>query len=331
MHPAPAGLGEPVLVYRPQEVKAEKLRTEKLRTESRGARWTGAIRDVPGTVTAGGRDQKLNEEANAQSSSPLSTLNSQPSSSQDSSLSASQPFSVSASTLTPLPDVVASALPSLRCTTGTAARIDRDDDVTLHIAFFEWDLTSSTNVLEAFKHLPEECMGSIGMTLIEKAPVRTFEVRGQGAEDRLSVVGGPLSEKELAAEDRLSVVSGQLSATENRQPTTDHSSSPSDNRQLTTDNSSSPTLSFDHTVFRDPRGVMVHAFKGTWVSGATDLLGPGVRGGVEQWNEIRRKAAFKRFRPAHARVIQGAVRGIPDADLAWQAFEEAMLKDLSFQ
>ncbi len=77
--------------------------------------------------------------------------------------------------------------------------------------------------------------------------------------------------------------------------------------------------------------MVVHAFKGTWVSGATDLLGPGVRGGVELWNQIRRNAALKRFRPAHACVIQGAVRGIPDPDLAWQAFEEAMLKDLSFQ
>jgi hypothetical protein len=158
----------------------------------------------------------------------------------------------------------------LHCSTGTAARIDLDDNVTIHLAFFEWDLADSTNVLEAYRHLPDECMGSIGMKLIEHRPSRSYQV---GKE----------------------------------------------------------TLTFDHTVFRDPRGVIVHAFKGTWVSGASNLLGNDLRGGLEQWRQLRWRSALKRFRPAHARVAQGAVRGIPNPDAAWQAFESAMLGDLSFE
>ena len=90
-------------------------------------------------------------------------------------------------------------------------------------------------------------------------------------------------------------------------------------------------LWFDHTSFRDPRGGTIHAFKGTWVSGARNLIGNGFRGGGDQWREICWRSALKRFHPAYARVAQGAVRGIPNPDLAWQAFEDAMLKDLKFQ
>lgn len=233
MHPAPAGLGQPVLVYQSGSA-------------NRGLEIVDDLISPP--------LDPLSAIPDPQSSSP-STLNLQPSTS---------------STTTPLPAVVEKALPSLRCSTGAAARIDRDDGVIIHVAFFEWDLSSSTSVLEAFKHLPEECMGSIGMTLTEKAPPRSYQVGNE-------------------------------------------------------------TLSFDHTVFRDQVGAVVHAFKGTWVSGANKLLGDGGRGGVEQWNQLRWKSALKRFRPAHARVVQGAVRGIPNPDLAWQAFEESMLKDLTFQ
>lgn len=170
--------------------------------------------------------------------------------------------------------MVASALPSLRCTTGTAARIDHDDGTSIHIAFFGWDKADSTNVLEAYKHLPEECMGSIGMKLTEKRPPRPYRVGDE-------------------------------------------------------------TLWFDHTVFRDPTGVIVHAFKGTWVSGTNDLLSDaglldagGPRGGAQRTRQLRWQFALQRYRPAHARVAQGAVRSIPNPDLAWAAFESAMLKDL---
>jgi hypothetical protein len=219
MHPAPAGLGQPVLCYRP------KMEDRELRIED-------------GTSTPG-----------SSSRDPASD-----------SCSSAYTF---------LPEVVARSQPSLHCSTGTAARIDLDDDVTIHLAFFEWDLADSTNVLEAYRHLPDDCMGSIGMKLIEYRPSRSYQV---GKE----------------------------------------------------------TLTFDHTVFRDPRGTIIHAFKGTWVSGASGLLGNGLRGGKDQWRQLRWRSALKRFRPAYARVAQGAVRGIPNPNAAWQAFENAVLADLSF-
>lgn len=169
-----------------------------------------------------------------------------------------------------LPEVVAKSLPTLSATTGTVARIERDDGVTIHAAFFEWDLADSTSVLESYRHLPDECMGSIGMILLENRPSQTYHV---GME----------------------------------------------------------TLTFDHTIFRDPRGATVHAFKGTWVSGAKSLLGNGLRGGLEQWRQLRWRSAITRFRPAYGRVTQGAVRGIQNPGLAWQAFENAVLADLSFE
>jgi hypothetical protein len=234
MHPEPTGLRQPLLVYRPSRSAGVPPASQKSETEEQRA------------------EIELDD----------SSL----------SISPSQSFNVPAfhSTHTPLPEIVARSIPSLRCTTGTAARIDRDDGVTIHLAFFEWDQTSSTHVLEAYKHLPEECMGTIGMTLLEKAPLRSYPI---GKEN----------------------------------------------------------LSFDHTVFRDPGGSIIHAFKGTWVSGASTLLGAGLRGGGDQARQIRSKAALNRFRPAYARVAQGAVRGISDPDRAWQAFEQAMLKDLVFQ
>lgn len=169
--------------------------------------------------------------------------------------------------VTLLPEIVARSIPSLHCSTGTAARIDRDDGVTIHLAFFEWDLAESSNVLEAYKHLPEVCMGSIGMSLIERCAPRSYKIAGE-------------------------------------------------------------TLSFDHTTFRDQGGAIIHSFKGVWVSGASKLLGPGILTSAEQTRLIRLKAALKRLRPAYARVAQGAVRGILNPDLAWQAFREAMLEDL---
>ncbi len=173
-------------------------------------------------------------------------------------------------TITPLPEVVSSTLAILHCSTGVVARLDQANGVVIHLAFFEWNSVDSTSVLEAYKHLPDECMGSIGMELLEKLPPRFY------------VVGG---EK----------------------------------------------LLFDHTVFRDPVGRVIHAFKGTWVSGASNLIGTSFRGGADQWRAIRFKAGLYRFRPAYARVAQGAVRGISDPQLAWEAFEKAMLGDLSMQ
>lgn len=172
-------------------------------------------------------------------------------------------------TYTHLPDLVAKSLRMLRCSNGSAARVDRDDGATIHLAFFEWDQSDSTSVLEAFKHLPEQCLGSLGLTLTGHLPPRSYQIAGE-------------------------------------------------------------SLDFDHSVFRDPAGGVVHAFKGTWISGMSSLIGNGFRGGADHLRQIRWKAALKRFHPAYACVAQGAVRGISDPDLAWQAFERAMLSDLSF-
>jgi len=163
------------------------------------------------------------------------------------------------------------SLPRLGATTGTVARIDRDDGATLHLAFFEWDLSAGAIIMEAFIHLPEECMGHhLGMKLVELRPPHFYQVDGE-------------------------------------------------------------TLTFDHTVLRDTDGSLVHAFKCTWVSGTKSLLGNGLRGGMAQWHQLHMKAARNRFLPAFARVAQGAVRGIPDPDQAWDAFQSAMLGDLTFE
>jgi hypothetical protein len=212
MHPAPAGLGKPVLVYEGNLSCA-----------------------APGTI-----------------SNPQSQIPDPP------------------DTITPLPEIVASSLAALRCTDGNALRIDRGDGSTIHFAFFEWDYDHSAHVLEAFKHLPEQCLGSIGLKLIERLPPETFAI-------------GP------------------------------------------------ETLTFDHSVFRDPGGGIVHAFKSTWISGSRDLIGGDIRSANEQLRSLRIKAAWNRYRPAYARVAQGAVRGIPHPGLAWQAFEETTLKDLKFE
>jgi hypothetical protein len=346
MHPAPAGLGEPVLVYRPvgrDPARSAHLspaaRDDKEHAAGNREQGTGAgeQEDAPAqnpTLTSDVGSSML--DVPSSSSNQKSKTNNQQSSISPSSSAPStinpQLSTSSASTYTPLPEIVSAALPSLRCTTGTAARIESEDGVSIHVAFFEWDLSSSSNVLEAFKHLPEECMGSIGMTLIEKAPPRSFTVGLDRRAGPLVANGAERQGPEIV--DRGSEIADDPSSSSNQQSTTHNpqsSISPSSpNLQSPISNRSSSTLSFDHTVFRDPRGVMVHAFKGTWVSGASTLLGDGIRGGEEQWNQLRWRAAQKRFRPAHARVAQGAVRGIRDPDLAWQAFEEAMLRDLRF-
>ena len=104
------------------------------------------------------------------------------------------------------------------------------------------------------------------------------------------------------------------------------------------------TLLFDHTVFLDKNrfsnsrnpmvdAPLVHSFKAVWVSGLSNVA---ARDGLlnyqeENLRQARLKAAITRFRPSHARVFQGAVRGAANADAAWNAFEIAMLKDLRME
>jgi len=178
------------------------------------------------------------------------------------------------SAYTPLPEVYAKAAPMLRCSGGQVQHVQLDDDIGLHLAFFEWDGTDTGSVLEAFRHVPEACMGSIGMTLLVKEPPILYQVGGE-------------------------------------------------------------TLSFDHTLFREPgqTAAPVHAFRAVWVAGMT---APNPRAGLagdtfDHLRSIRLKSALTRFRPAHARVIQGAVRGATSGDAAWQAFVSTMLVDLQFE
>ena len=234
------------------------------------------------------------------------------------------------STLTPLPEIYTASAPMLRCSGGQVLHARLDDSSGIHLAFFEWDGTDTGSVLEAFRHMPEACMGSIGLKLVEKAPSRFYTVgkKGSGTVDR----GSEIKLQEQAAAQSSS--SNQKSAVNNQQSSISPSSHSTLNPQLST---SSPLL-FDHTIFREGGGhaalsTPIHAFRAVWVSGVPAADARKGLGGddFERLRTIRLKSAKDRFRPAHARVIQGAVRGIPDPDLAWQAFEEAMLKDLSFQ
>ena len=403
MNPPPAGLGDPILAYRPKGSAgvppanqgtvgldrragplvangAESQESEKRRrpvavldrserdVPQRGEGAGGASESNQGAAACGPETDaspapstKHKEPGTSHSSSTahrsLLTDHSSSSSSTDngprttdnspSSPNLQSPIS-NLSSITPLPEVVSRSIPSLRCSSGIAARIDRPDGITVHAAFFEWDRQSSTNVLEAFKHLPDECMGAIGMTLVKKHPPRTYVVRGQetgdrgqrtearsqGAGDRDQETVGP---DRRAGRDSANGANSESTATQSP-PSTKHqgqgtniSSPSSPNLESPISNIPSSTLTFDHTEFLDPTGKPVHAFKGVWVSGAANLLGDGTRGGVEQWNQLRWKAALKRFRPAHARTAQGAVRGIANPDRAWEIFQESMLRDLTFE
>jgi hypothetical protein len=179
------------------------------------------------------------------------------------------PTDGSAGRLTFLPELVADASRSLRCSRGLAARLDRPDGATIHFAFLEWDFTDAGSVFAAHKHLPEECLGAIGLKLIEVREPRRFDLAGQ-------------------------------------------------------------SLWFDHTVLRDPSGSTIHAFKGIWLSGSDQWNRPSGRTADVPWRSLRWRAAATRFRPAYARVAQGAVSGILQPDHAWNAFQAGLLADLSF-
>jgi hypothetical protein len=182
---------------------------------------------------------------------------------------ANPPAAAAAGRLTFMPELVADASRSLRCSRGLAARLDRPDGSRIHFAFLEWDFSDAGSVFKAYKHLPEECLGSIGLKLVEVREPRRFDLAGE-------------------------------------------------------------SLWFDHTVLRDPSGSIVHAFKGTWLSGNRQWHQPAGRTADVPWRSLRWRAATTRFRPAYARVAQGAVSGISQPDPAWHAFQAGLLADLSF-
>ena len=51
----------------------------------------------------------------------------------------------------------------LMCSGGWIGRLGGNDAPKVHLSWVEWDQLGVANTLEAFRHLPEECMGSIGM------------------------------------------------------------------------------------------------------------------------------------------------------------------------
>lgn len=166
------------------------------------------------------------------------------------------------------PELVAKYQDSLGCSAGQIAHAKLDGTSEIYAAFFSWD-RSSASVIEAYRHLPEECLGSIGMSLIEHRQPRSFLVGNQ-------------------------------------------------------------TIDFGHSVFRDHRGIIVHSFKATWVSGTDKVYGTGLAR-LTEWRKVRLQAALKRFQPGHARVIQGCVRGIYDHERAWNIFADSVLPSLHFE
>lgn len=54
--------------------------------------------------------------------------------------------------------------PQLFCSGGWMGNLGDGKGPEIRLAWFEWDDTSPVSTLEAFKHLPEQCMGSAGMS-----------------------------------------------------------------------------------------------------------------------------------------------------------------------
>lgn len=312
MHPAPTGLGDPVLVYRPGESKELSVKSS-LSEESVDISSTDNRQ--PTTDNSPSTPSTIDHQ---QSSIPPISPSSSPN--QKSAIhnhqSSIPPSSLSTSSTTPLPEVYQQAAPMLRCTSGQVFHTQLDDTVGLHLAFFEWDGADTGSVLEAFRHMPEACMGSIGMTLVAKERSIAYKVRSRAITIRGQESGG-----------------GSKSA----EPSSSHQPS-TINHQQSSISPPATTLVFDHTIFREPGkgggftalGPQVHSFRAVWVAGlaATDARA-GIGGDeFDRLRTIRLKSALSRFRPTHARVIQGAVRGAANGEAAWEAFENAMLNQL---
>jgi hypothetical protein len=78
-----------------------------------------------------------------------------------------------------LPQLLEHSIRTLKCSTGSVSRLKREDGVSIHVAYFEWDGSSrQVNPLEAFKHLPEQCLGSIGMNLVKDYGNHSIIVEG---------------------------------------------------------------------------------------------------------------------------------------------------------
>jgi len=75
-------------------------------------------------------------------------------------------------------EVYGDVQPSLHCSSGWISDVGTEDGPEARVSFFRWDSTDTVNTLEAFKHLPEQCMGAIGMRLENIHPTRELETSG---------------------------------------------------------------------------------------------------------------------------------------------------------
>lgn len=75
---------------------------------------------------------------------------------------------------------------SLRCSSGWIGDLESVGRP-VRVSFFRWDQTRTINTLEAFKHLPEQCMGSIGMRMDRHFAPRVLEIDGREVEFDVSL------------------------------------------------------------------------------------------------------------------------------------------------
>lgn len=87
-------------------------------------------------------------------------------------------FPVNDPSWTPRSEVYEEVVPSLRCSGGWVSDFGSENRPEARVSFFRWDATDTVNTLEAFKHLPEQCMGAIGMRLEKIHPTRELETPG---------------------------------------------------------------------------------------------------------------------------------------------------------
>lgn len=79
--------------------------------------------------------------------------------------------------LVPLPEVYEKSAPMLRCSNGEVFFREQADGIALNLSFFEWRGADTGSVLEAFRHMPEICLGSVGLKLVstELPQIRTVD------------------------------------------------------------------------------------------------------------------------------------------------------------
>jgi hypothetical protein len=71
-------------------------------------------------------------------------------------------------------DLVSEVMTPLRCSAGRIGDYDDGSGLVTRLSYFRWDSAETVNTLEAFKHLPEQCMGAVGMRLEKVYPARVI-------------------------------------------------------------------------------------------------------------------------------------------------------------